>query len=71
MFYRIFWESTKFEGIADLKEPWYGTAYSIERLTGSTTEVDLNSLFMMNTVISYYLNLSRLLHLRYSNMLNC
>ncbi|KAL8489554.1 hypothetical protein ACS0TY_025459 [Phlomoides rotata] len=35
---RIFWESTKFEGLADLKEPWYGTAYSLERLTGSTIE---------------------------------
>lgn len=35
---RIFWESTKFEGLADLKEPWYGTAYSVERLTGSTIE---------------------------------
>ncbi|KAI3471679.1 hypothetical protein Pfo_028329 [Paulownia fortunei] len=35
---RIFWESTKFEGVTDLKEPWYGTAYSVERLTGSTIE---------------------------------
>ncbi|KAI3471601.1 hypothetical protein Pfo_028251 [Paulownia fortunei] len=34
----IFWESTKFEGVTDLKEPWYGTAYSVERLTGSTIE---------------------------------
>ncbi|KAG6414124.1 hypothetical protein SASPL_126842 [Salvia splendens] len=32
---RIFWESTKFEGLKDSKEPWYGTAYSVERLTGS------------------------------------
>ncbi|KAL0453102.1 UNVERIFIED_CONTAM: Insulin-degrading enzyme-like 1, peroxisomal [Sesamum latifolium] len=35
---RIFWESTKFEGLTDLTEPWYGTAYSIERLPGSTIE---------------------------------
>lgn len=36
---RIFWESTKFEGLTDLTEPWYGTAYSVEKLTGSTIEV--------------------------------
>ncbi|GFP92228.1 zinc-metallopeptidase peroxisomal [Phtheirospermum japonicum] len=35
---RIFWESTKFEGVTDLTEPWYGTAYSVERLPGSTIE---------------------------------
>ncbi|KAG8371949.1 hypothetical protein BUALT_Bualt12G0015900 [Buddleja alternifolia] len=35
---RIFWESTKFEGLTNLTEPWYGTAYSVERLTGSTIE---------------------------------
>ncbi|XP_022842147.1 insulin-degrading enzyme-like 1, peroxisomal [Olea europaea var. sylvestris] len=35
---RIFWESTKFEGLTDLTEPWYGTAYSVEKLTGSTIE---------------------------------
>ncbi|KAL3819799.1 hypothetical protein ACJIZ3_005704 [Penstemon smallii] len=35
---RIFWESTKFEGLTDSKEPWYGTAYSKEQLTGSTIE---------------------------------
>ncbi|KAJ4971806.1 hypothetical protein NE237_004905 [Protea cynaroides] len=32
---RIFWESTKFEGHTDLVEPWYGTAYSVEKVTGS------------------------------------
>ncbi|XP_059646301.1 insulin-degrading enzyme-like 1, peroxisomal [Cornus florida] len=32
---RIFWESTKFEGHTDMTEPWYGTAYSIERITAS------------------------------------
>lgn len=32
---RIFWESKKFEGCTDLVEPWYGTAYSIEKLTDS------------------------------------
>ncbi|KAK6149150.1 hypothetical protein DH2020_016675 [Rehmannia glutinosa] len=35
---RIFWESTKFEGATDLTEPWYGTAYSVERLPGSAIE---------------------------------
>ncbi|KAL0359529.1 UNVERIFIED_CONTAM: Insulin-degrading enzyme-like 1, peroxisomal, partial [Sesamum angustifolium] len=34
----IFWESTKFEGLTDLTEPWYGTAYSVERLPGSKIE---------------------------------
>ncbi|GJZ04975.1 insulin-degrading enzyme-like protein 1, peroxisomal, partial [Tanacetum coccineum] len=32
---RIFWESTNFEGHTDQKEPWYGTAYSVEKITGS------------------------------------
>ncbi|KAL6530464.1 Insulin-degrading enzyme-like 1, peroxisomal [Orobanche minor] len=35
---RIFWESTKFEGVTNSTEPWYGTAYSVERLSGSTIE---------------------------------
>ncbi|EYU18739.1 hypothetical protein ABFS82_10G164400 [Erythranthe guttata] len=35
---RIFWESTKFEGLTDSTEPWYGTAYSVERLAGSTIQ---------------------------------
>ncbi|GAA0154124.1 metalloprotease [Lithospermum erythrorhizon] len=30
---RIFWESTKFEGHTSLKEPWYGTAYSLEKIS--------------------------------------
>ncbi|KAL8489862.1 hypothetical protein ACS0TY_025664 [Phlomoides rotata] len=32
------YNSTKFEGLADLKEPWYGTTYSLERLNGSSIE---------------------------------
>ncbi|GKV32544.1 hypothetical protein SLEP1_g41140 [Rubroshorea leprosula] len=32
---RIFWESKKFEGLTDMVEPWYGTAYSIEKVTTS------------------------------------
>ncbi|KAF3442698.1 hypothetical protein FNV43_RR16615 [Rhamnella rubrinervis] len=32
---RIFWESKKFEGDTNMVEPWYGTAYSIEKITGS------------------------------------
>lgn len=30
---RIFWESTKFEGHTDLSEPWYGTAFSVEKIS--------------------------------------
>lgn len=36
---RIFWESKSFEGHTDKVEPWYGTAYSIEKITASTIEV--------------------------------
>ncbi|CAH9134956.1 unnamed protein product [Cuscuta epithymum] len=32
---RIFWESTKFEGHTDKTEPWYGTAYSMEKIDAS------------------------------------
>ncbi|PON38848.1 Coenzyme PQQ biosynthesis protein [Parasponia andersonii] len=32
---RIFWESKKFENHTDLVEPWYRTAYSIEKITSS------------------------------------
>ncbi|GLT63106.1 hypothetical protein SLA2020_356910 [Shorea laevis] len=32
---RIFWVSKKFEGLTDMVEPWYGTAYSIEKVTTS------------------------------------
>ncbi|XP_062166020.1 insulin-degrading enzyme-like 1, peroxisomal isoform X1 [Alnus glutinosa] len=32
---RIFWESKNFEGHTDKVEPWYGTAYVIEKITGS------------------------------------
>ncbi|GKV27575.1 hypothetical protein SLEP1_g36735 [Rubroshorea leprosula] len=32
---RIFWESKKFAGLTDLVEPWYGTAYSLEKVTTS------------------------------------
>ncbi|RDX69871.1 Insulin-degrading enzyme-like 1, peroxisomal, partial [Mucuna pruriens] len=32
---RIFWESKRFEGLTDKVEPWYGTAYSTEKITGS------------------------------------
>lgn len=30
---RIFWESKNFEGHTDKVEPWYGTAYSVEKIT--------------------------------------
>nr|GMD39795.1 insulin-degrading enzyme-like 1, peroxisomal [Ipomoea batatas] len=32
---RIFWESTMFQGHTDTSEPWYGTAYSLEKIDGS------------------------------------
>ncbi|KAG7958735.1 hypothetical protein I3843_10G032200 [Carya illinoinensis] len=35
---RIFWESKKFEGHTDKVEPWYGTAYSVEKVTPSMIE---------------------------------
>ncbi|CAK8543240.1 unnamed protein product [Lathyrus sativus] len=35
---RIFWESKSFEGHTDKVEPWYGTAYSIEKITPSTIQ---------------------------------
>lgn len=38
-FCRIFWESQKFEGQTDKNEPWYNTAYSLEKITSSTIQV--------------------------------
>ncbi|KAK7244519.1 hypothetical protein RIF29_39342 [Crotalaria pallida] len=35
---RIFWESKKFEGHTDHVEPWYGTQYSIEKITDSVIQ---------------------------------
>ncbi|KAG1368760.1 Insulin-degrading enzyme-like 1, peroxisomal [Cocos nucifera] len=35
---RIFWESKKFEGCTDSVEPWYGTPYTIEKVTASTIQ---------------------------------
>lgn len=36
---RIFWDSNKFEGHTDMVEPWYGTAYSIEKIDVSMIQV--------------------------------
>ncbi|KAG6487993.1 hypothetical protein ZIOFF_056751 [Zingiber officinale] len=33
---RMFWESKNFEGCTDSVEPWYGTSYSVEKVTVST-----------------------------------
>ncbi|XP_078171077.1 insulin-degrading enzyme-like 1, peroxisomal [Carex rostrata] len=33
---RIFWDSKKFEGSTDLAEPWYGTSYSVQKITPET-----------------------------------
>ncbi|XP_044504367.1 insulin-degrading enzyme-like 1, peroxisomal isoform X3 [Mangifera indica] len=35
---RIFWESKKFEGHTDMVEPWYGTAYSVEKINDSVIQ---------------------------------
>ncbi|OWM67243.1 insulin-degrading enzyme-like 1, peroxisomal [Punica granatum] len=35
---RIFCESKNFEGSTDMVEPWYGTAYSVEKITKSTIQ---------------------------------
>nr|XP_027070779.1 insulin-degrading enzyme-like 1, peroxisomal isoform X1 [Coffea arabica] len=32
---RIFWASKKFEGNTDMSEPWYGTSFSVEKITSS------------------------------------
>lgn len=35
---RVFWSSMKFEGQTDKTEPWYGTTYSLEKITRSVVE---------------------------------
>ncbi|KFK34996.1 hypothetical protein AALP_AA5G220700 [Arabis alpina] len=35
---RIFWKSNNFEGQTDKVEPWYNTAYSLEKITISTIQ---------------------------------
>ncbi|KAL1120183.1 hypothetical protein V6Z11_D01G150200 [Gossypium hirsutum] len=40
---RSFWESKKFEGLTDKVEPWYGTAYSIEKVSPSTIQAWMSS----------------------------
>ncbi|KAI6696779.1 hypothetical protein NL676_016898 [Syzygium grande] len=40
---RIFWESKSFEGSTDMVEPWYGTAYSLNRTTASTIKEWMSS----------------------------
>ncbi|XP_027771958.1 insulin-degrading enzyme-like 1, peroxisomal isoform X6 [Solanum pennellii] len=35
---RIFWVSTNFDGNTDSMEPWYETAYSLEKITSSVIE---------------------------------
>ncbi|GLT37044.1 hypothetical protein SLA2020_113820 [Shorea laevis] len=40
---RIFWESEKFQGHTDMVEPWYGTAYSIEKVTTSMIQEWMSS----------------------------
>ncbi|KAG7561204.1 Metalloenzyme LuxS/M16 peptidase-like [Arabidopsis thaliana x Arabidopsis arenosa] len=38
---RIFWESNKFEGQTDKVEPWYNTAYSLEKISKFTIQFKL------------------------------
>lgn len=40
--FRMFWESKNFEGCTDSVEPWYGTSYSVEKVTVSTIKVQFN-----------------------------
>ncbi|KAL3755299.1 hypothetical protein ACJRO7_002362 [Eucalyptus globulus] len=40
---RIFWESKSFEGLTDMMEPWYGTAYSMNRISTSTIQEWMSS----------------------------
>ncbi|XVE61130.1 hypothetical protein DITRI_Ditri06bG0014900 [Diplodiscus trichospermus] len=40
---RIFWWSKKFEGDTDKVEPWYGTAYSVEKVTTSMIQKWMSS----------------------------
>ncbi|KAI6696774.1 hypothetical protein NL676_016893 [Syzygium grande] len=40
---RIFWESKSFEGSTDMVEPWYGTAYSMNRISVSTIQEWMSS----------------------------
>ncbi|CAM8944316.1 unnamed protein product [Rhodiola kirilowii] len=35
---RMFWASKKFEGHVDMVEPWYGTAYSLDKISLSTIQ---------------------------------
>ncbi|KAF5193472.1 Insulin-degrading enzyme-like [Thalictrum thalictroides] len=35
---RIFWESQNFKGHTDMVEPWYGTAYTIEKIASSVIQ---------------------------------
>lgn len=36
---RIFWESKNFEGCTSMIEPWYGTAYSVEKISDGIIQV--------------------------------
>lgn len=36
---RIFWKSKNFEGKTDMVEPWYGTAYSVEKISNAMIQV--------------------------------
>ncbi|EOY09245.1 Insulinase (Peptidase family M16) family protein [Theobroma cacao] len=40
---RIFWKSKKFEGDTDKVEPWFGTAYTVEKITTSMIQKWMSS----------------------------
>jgi hypothetical protein len=48
LFVRIFWESKKFEGLTDLAEPWYGTSYSVQKITSDTIKVRPSDIISCN-----------------------
>ncbi|KAK6232199.1 hypothetical protein SCA6_002272 [Theobroma cacao] len=43
LFNRIFWKSKKFEGDTDKVEPWFGTAYTVEKITTSMIQKWMSS----------------------------
>ena len=40
---RIFWASKKFEGNTDMSEPWYGTSFSVEKITSCQIQVSVGA----------------------------
>lgn len=54
--FRIFWESKKFEGYTDCIEPWYGTPYSVEKITASTIQVCHQIVLLQHEKLTFFLS---------------